>query len=212
MVSSMDHMTTPRPEHPVVSDASPSDCVGEVPVGIKDGVAWLRPLGPGEIEPLHAVFEALSPTSRYTRYLSPATALSRDMTRLLTAIDGTDHVAWLAQIDERPAGIARYVKADPTTAELAFEVADHYHGRGLGTVLIDAVTTIAAAAGITKLQASVLGSNQASKRLLSLVGLELTRQEGGVFHAVGPLRLLEPPRIDRTAVLRLAPCTQLVPA
>jgi RimJ/RimL family protein N-acetyltransferase len=208
----MDPKTAPRPEHSVFSDASPIDCTGEVPVGIKDGVAWLRPLRRDETEPLHAVFDAMSPTSRYTRYLSPATTLSRDMTRLLTAIDGTDHVAWLATIDERPAGIARYVKADPTTAELAFEVTDHHHGRGLGTALIDTVTTIAAAAGITDLQASVLGSNQASKRLLSLVGLALTRQEGGVFHAAGPLRLLQPARIDRTAVLRLAPCTQLVPA
>ena len=130
------------------------------------------------------------------------------MSRSLTAVDGISHVAWLASVEDRPAGIGRYVKVGPTTAEIAFEVADEFHGRGLGAVLVDTVTTIAAASGIVSLQATLLGSNHGSRRLLSEAGLELTWQEGGVLEADGPFHLLEQPRIDRPEVIRLASAAQ----
>lgn len=209
IVSGMDS-TTPPPERSAWSSNSPVDCIGEVPVRIEHGVAWLRPLGRDEIGPLHAVFEAMSPTSRHGRYLNALSMLSADMTRLLVAVDGVDHVAWLASVDERPAGIARYVRVDPTAAEIAFEVADEFHGRGLGAVLVDTVTTIAAASGVTTLRAYVLGANQPSRRLLSRLGLELSRIGGGELEAAGAFHLFEQPRIDRAAVLRLARCPQPV--
>jgi RimJ/RimL family protein N-acetyltransferase len=186
----------------------PIQGVGQVSVGIKGGTAWLRPLGPDEAEPLHAVFDAMSLESRYDRYLQGVSTLTPALTRTLTAVDGTDHVAWLASIGDRPAGMARYLKVDACTAEIAFEVADEFHGRGLGAVLVDTVTTIAAASGVRKLQAMVLGSNHRSRRLLSQVGLELAWQDGGVLEADGPFQLLDRPRIDRSKVVQLALAAQ----
>ena len=196
----------------VFSFTNPVQRVGQVPVGIRGGPAWLRPLGPDEAEPLQAVFDAMSLESRYARYLQGMSELTPGMTRMLTAVDGTDHVAWLASIGDRPAGIARYLKVDPRTAEIAFEVADEFQGRGLGPALVDTVTTIAASSGVRRLQAMVLGSNRHSRRLLSLVGLELARQDGGVLEADGPFHLLERPRLNRSEVVRLALAAQPVAA
>jgi GNAT superfamily N-acetyltransferase len=188
----------------VFTIARPLRRVGQVPTGIKGATAWLRPLGPGETEPLQAVFDGMSLESRYARYLQGMSVLTPAMTRILTAVDGIDHVAWLATVDGRPAGIARYVTVVPGTADVAFEVADEFHGLGLGAALLDAVTTIAAASGIENLQALVLGSNHQSRRLLAKVGLELVRQSDGSLEADGPFHLFERPRVDRAKVLRLA--------
>ena len=174
-----------------------------VTANLRDGLAELRPLGPDEDQPLLQVFEAMSPASRASRYLTGLSRLSASMLGSLTAVDGHRHVAWLASVDGRPAGIGRYVRTDPCTAELAFEVVDAHHGRGLGTVLVDVLTTVAAVSGVRRLTASVLPSNAASIRLLEQVGIPL-RSSFGVLEGTGDLRLLDPARIDRPSVVRLA--------
>lgn len=171
---------------------------------LRDGsLADLRPLGPGEVDPLVAVFDGLSPASRSDRYLVGMHRLTGSMRTALAAVDGHRHVAWLASVDGRPAGIARFVRVGPCTAEIAFEVVDAHQGRGLGAVLLDTVTTVAAVSGIQRLQASVLPSNQRSRHLLARVGLRLGPGDG-VLEGEGPLRLLDPPQVDRPAVVRVA--------
>lgn len=56
---------------------------------------------------------------------------------------------------------AFYAPLDPTRAELAVEVADHLHGRGLGTVLIERLAETAERRGITRFIAEVLPENHA---------------------------------------------------
>jgi len=61
-----------------------------------------------------------------------------------------------------PVGHALYARlAEPTRAEVAVEVADHLHGRGLGTQLIAALATVAERHGITRFVAEVLPENHA---------------------------------------------------
>src|SRR5262245_5091378 len=112
------------------------------------GDALLRPLGDGEIEPLLAVFEGMSAESRYSRYFVPLERLTSSMLESLTHVDGDDHVAWLATIAGRPAGVARYIRTRPDTAEIAFEVVDAHQRRGLGAALLDVITTAACVKGI----------------------------------------------------------------
>jgi GNAT superfamily N-acetyltransferase len=90
-----------------------------------------------------------------------------------------------------------------TTADVAFEVVDRQHGRGIGTVLLDAIATVAACRGVREVQATMAPSNTASRRLLAKVGAR-TRFVDGLLEASGPLRLLEPSAVDRSAVLRLS--------
>jgi GNAT superfamily N-acetyltransferase len=182
-----------------------------VAVPIRGGEARLRPLLPGEVDVQRQVFDGLSASSRTNRFLTSVDWLTSSMWRALDAIDGHDHVAWLASVDDRPVGIGRFVRVAPCTAEVAFEVADDHQGLGLGSALLDVVTTVAAAKRIRRLQASLLGTNVSSRRLLSQVGL-LLRPSGGLLEADSPYDLLDPARVDRPAVLRLnaeAYCTAL---
>ena len=179
--------------------------VDHVGVRLGDGTGVdLRPLVHGETAPLLGVFDGMSADSRVLRYLNGLPGLPPKMLHLLTDVDGDRHVAWLASVEGEPVGIARYVRVRgcPTTAELAFEVVDRLHGRGLGTVLLDAITTVAAARGIRRVVATLSPSNTASRRLLDKVGAA-TRLVDGLLEAEGPLRLLDPPAVDRSALLRL---------
>lgn len=179
---------------------------GEVPLRLRDGsCAMLRPLLPGEVEPLLAVFEGLSTQSRASRYLVGMPRLPAAMVTALAAVDGCDHVAWLASVAGAPVGIARYIRLSPEIAELAFEVVDQWQGHGLGTALLDTITTVAAARGVRRISATVHPANAPSLRLLARFGIRLAWDDG-VLEGEGPLRLLDPAVVDRCAVVALGAC------
>ena len=169
------------------------------------GGALIRPLRPGEREPLLEVFAGLSAQSRASRYLVAMPRLSEAYVRHLSATDGLTSVAWLATVAGRAAGIGRYavMVEDPCAVDVALEVVDDHQRRGLGAVLLDAVTTLAAANGVRRLHATLLPHNEGSRRLISRVGVRL-RLEEGLLEGTAPLRLLDPPRVDRRAVVELA--------
>jgi RimJ/RimL family protein N-acetyltransferase len=178
--------------------------VHQVPAVLTDGgTVLLRPMARDERAPLLSVFDGLSARSRELRFLSATPALRPSTVRALTAVDGCHHVAWLATVDGRPVGIARYVRVTDDTADLAVEVVDEHHGRGLGSVLLEAVATLARANGVARIAATVHPANRASVRLMRRFGLVL-RLCDGVLEGESTLRLPEPARIDRAAVLALA--------
>ena len=177
-----------------------------VEVRLRDGaLATLRPLHRGETGPLLAVCDGMSDAARALRYLAGMSRLPGPMLSTLPDVDGDRHAAWLASLGGEPAGIARYVRlaGDRATAEVAFEVVDHHHGRGLATMLLDAITTAAATRGVRRVQGTMAPSNKASRRLLERVGAS-ARLVDGLLEADGPLSLLDPPVLDRSAVVRLA--------
>jgi GNAT superfamily N-acetyltransferase len=176
----------------------------QVTAAILGGTADLRPMRAGEVAPLEAVFAGLSAGSRLDRYLTGLARLTSPMVAALTAVDGHDHVAWLATVEGAPAGIARFIRTAHGSAEVALEVVDAHQGRGLGAVLIDVITTVAASAGVRRVEATVAPANHASRRLVAAIGVRL-RPDGPALSGWGPLRLLDPPRVDRAAVL----CTAL---
>ena len=176
---------------------------GTVRVAAGRAVASLRPVRSGELAALDAVFDGLSPASRYDRYLIDLPRLPGSMRLALTAIDGHQHIAWLGEIDGHPAAIGRLIRVARGTAEIAFEVVDAYQGRGLGTALLDTLMTVASVSGIDTIQATVLPSNHRSLRLLAAIGMTF-RPEDGLLEGTAPVRLLPTPVVDRAAVVRLA--------
>ena len=175
-----------------------------VPVRLPGGgTVALRPLRRGETEPLEAVFDGMSLDSRAQRYFTPMTRLPSGMVAALADVDGDQHVAWVAVLGGRPVGVGRYLLDDTGVAEVAFEVADASRGAGIGTLLLDAVTTVAAARGVRRVRASVLPGNQPSRRMVARLGVHLALVDG-LLEGDGPLRLLDPPRVDRHAVVALA--------
>src|SRR6188768_632422 len=139
----------------------------EIPARLTGGgTAMLRPLEPGEDAALLAVFEGLSARSRELRFLTAMNTLRPSVVRALTDVDGCRHVAWLATVDGLPAGIARYARVPDGPADLAFDVVDAQQGRGLGSLLLDAVATLARANAVNRVSATVHPGNRVSVHLL----------------------------------------------
>ena len=61
--------------------------------------------------------------------------------------DGANHAALLALLGEELVGVASYEPTGaPDTAEIAFAVADQMHGRGVATLLLEHLVSLARAA------------------------------------------------------------------
>ena len=166
-------------------------------------VVSLRPLRRGERDALLAVFDSMSSASRARRYLTGMVRLPSTMLEALIDVDGHHHVAWVASEDGQPVGIARLVRDAAGVADLAVEVVDDHHGLGIGSALVDAVTTVAMACGVRRVRASLTADNEPSRRLVTRIGVRLHVVDG-LLEGEGRLQLLHPPRIDRQAALVLA--------
>jgi GNAT superfamily N-acetyltransferase len=123
---------------------------------------------------LLAGFAHLSPESRYRRFLSPMGELGEKTLRYLTEIDHHDHEAIVA-LDERGdagIGVARYVRdaRRPEYAEVAVTVVDEWQGRGLGTLLLDALSVRARQEGIRIFTALMLARNEQMMDLFEQLG------------------------------------------
>ena len=110
----------------------------------------VRPLRAGEVGPLIEVFDRLSAQSRFLRFNAPLPRLTTLMVEQLTAQEEGRHAAFVASVDGMAVGIGRWVRyaAHPQRADVAVEVVDAYHRRGIGRALMQAVTESAALAGV----------------------------------------------------------------
>ena len=84
--------------------------------------------------------------------------------------------------EEVGVGVARFVRLDDRqAAELAVTVIDAYQGRGLGTLLLEAVAAEAVRHGITRFEGDVLIGNTAMRTLLRRAGARFGPGEDGVL-------------------------------
>lgn len=108
--------------------------------------------------------------------------------------------------DGRCVGHAWYVRTTERRAEMALVVADRYHGRGLGTILLMNLAGIAARRGIDVLEAYVLFDNAPMAHLLRYCGIPVRarpdvggdRFELDITRGLGSSNDLEP-RLSRIA-------------
>jgi ribosomal protein S18 acetylase RimI-like enzyme len=148
----------------------------------------VRPLRRGDTATVQAVFDRLGETSRLRRFNGHKPRLGAQELRSLASVDAMHH-ALVAYVDgdPEPVAIARLVRSGDS-AEVAFEVADAYHGRGIGSALTQELVSDACAAGIAEVTALVRSDNRAAIRVLSRVlgQLEL-RLEGPEMLVRAPL-------------------------
>jgi ribosomal protein S18 acetylase RimI-like enzyme len=130
----------------------------------------IRPLRAGDTETIVALFDRLGDRSRERRFCGAKPRLSEAELAHLARVDDRHHVlVGYLDGDLEPVGIARLVR-DGASAEIAFEVADAYQGRGLGSILASELAADARAAGITHLVATVCGDNARVIKLLKRLG------------------------------------------
>jgi ribosomal protein S18 acetylase RimI-like enzyme len=137
-----------------------------------DGLT-IRALRDGDTDTVGALFERLGPRSRERRFCGAKPHLRTTELASLARVDVDHHVlVAYVDMDPEPAGMARLVR-DGGTADVAFEVADAYQGRGIGTVLARELAADARAAGITRLVATVCGDNPPVVSLLRRIARPL---------------------------------------
>src|SRR5262249_39670321 len=145
------------------------------------GSIVIRALRPDDKTRLRTHFEGLSAQSRYFRFLASKKSLSDEELREFTELDFRSRAALVATLqqgeDERIIGVARYAVAPdaPDRAEVGFAVLDEHQGRGIGTVLLEHLATLARANGITEFEADVLGENSRMLGVFADSGFAVTR-------------------------------------
>jgi ribosomal protein S18 acetylase RimI-like enzyme len=148
----------------------------------------VRPLRRGDTATVKAVFDRLGEASRLTRFNGAKPRLEEEDLRRLATVDATHH-ALVAYVDgdPEPVAIARLVRSGES-AEIAFEVADAYHGHGIGSALTQELVMDACVAGIAEVTALVRSDNRAALALLSRVlGQFELRLEGPEMVVRAPL-------------------------
>jgi acetyl coenzyme A synthetase (ADP forming)-like protein len=167
----------------------------ELDVALRDGGgARIRPIKPEDGPLLVEFFERLGPESRYFRFFRIKETLEPKEVAFFTNVDYSDRMALVAIHDGKMIGLASYDRErDHTgTAEVAFAVADEHQGRGIGTQLLQLLTTHARAHGVERFEAFVLPENRQMMRLFRNSGYELTRTiDEGVFTVDFPVALSE---------------------
>ncbi|MET0434518.1 MAG: GNAT family N-acetyltransferase, partial [Cellulomonas sp.] len=155
----------------------------EADVVLRDGsTTHVRPIRPEDADALQAFHVGQSEASIVFRFFAPLERLGdRDLARF-TRVDHRDRVALVAVTgDDAIIGVARYDKVGPDEAEVAFNIADAHHGRGLGSVLLEHLAAAARERGIRRFTADVLPQNGRMIAVFREAGYSLQqRLEDGV--------------------------------
>jgi CRP-like cAMP-binding protein len=158
-----------------------------VEVTLRDGTRlWIRPVLPTDRGKLADTQPGFSRESHYRRFFS-APPLSNKVIEYLIDVDYVDHFAWaVLAADEAGVASARYIRERdaPDTAEVAFAVIDDYQGRGLGTLLLGALTVAARENGVRRFRARLLSDNAAMRAVLRRAGARMDFAEPGVLETV----------------------------
>ncbi|MGD2102449.1 MAG: GNAT family N-acetyltransferase [Acidimicrobiia bacterium] len=157
----------------------------QLDVVLRDGAgARVRPIKPDDGHHIRDFFERLGPESRYYRFFRVKNTLEPEEIEYFTHVDYADRMALIALEEGEMVGVGRYDRdrSDPTVAEVAFAVADDQQGRGLGTMLLELLTSYARTHGIEGFRAFVLGENRQMMRVFRNSGYELNRTlDSGVY-------------------------------
>ena len=148
----------------------------------------VRPLESGDTATVVAVFERLGEASRTARFNGHKRRLGEQELRWLATV-GANHHVLVAYVDgdPEPVAIARLVRSD-ASAEVAFEVADAYQGRGIGSALTQELVCDACAAGIVEVTALVRSDNPRALAVLQrALGQVEVRFEGSEMLVRAPL-------------------------
>jgi acyl-CoA synthetase (NDP forming)/GNAT superfamily N-acetyltransferase len=150
----------------------------------------IRPASPADYTAVKAMHEAMSPNNSYLRFFSLSRLAAEQEARRVTRAPGPDHAALLAIYDGEVVGLASFEVArnDGKTAEVAFAVADTMHHRGIATLLLEHLVSLARARQLEALTAETLQENTGMLRVFSDAGLPVvSKREDGVVAITIPL-------------------------
>ncbi len=158
----------------------------------------IRSARPDDIDDVRRMHEKLSPDNAYFRFFSfSPKAPEREAVRVCRA-DGPDHAALLARLAGELVGVASYEPTSrPGVAEIAFAVSDEMHGRGIATLLLEHLVSLARQRHLSAFTAETLPENMAMQRVFADAGLHIERHfADGVIELMMPLPSTEGVELD----------------
>ena len=173
----------------------------EADVVLRDGsVGHVRPITPQDAAGIRAFHAKQSDESIYLRFFAPLRELSERDVHRFTNVDHVTRVALVVTVRADIIGIGRFDKIDATSAEVAFNISDHYQGKGIGSVLLEHLAMIGQEVGVERFIAEVLPQNRKMLNVFQEAGYAVEHHfEDGVIAVAFDIR----PTAKSTAV-RLA--------
>ena len=149
----------------------------------------IRAAEPKDAEAVREMHAAMSPDNIYLRFFSLSPRAADTEARRVTREPGPDHAALLAWLGKRLVGVASYeASGKPGVAEIAFAVPDDMHRRGIATLLLEHLVSLARRRGQRAFVAQTLAENAAMLAVFGDAGLQVQRRfADGVVELTFPL-------------------------
>jgi len=149
----------------------------------------IRPAGPQDATAVREMHAAMSPENIYLRFFSVSPHAAEQEARRVCREPGPDHAALLAWLGGRLVGVASYeATGTPGVAEIAFAVPDDMHQRGIATLLLEHLVSLARRRRLRAFVAETLADNAAMLRVFTSAGLPVQRRfADGVVELTFPL-------------------------
>jgi acyl-CoA synthetase (NDP forming)/GNAT superfamily N-acetyltransferase len=165
----------------------------------------IRPAGPGDFDAVKAMHEQMSPDNTYMRFFNVSRLAAEEEARRICRAPGANHGALLALCGDEVVGVASFYVtenedaesgaaqpgAEPGgghTAEIAFAVADRMHHKGIATLLLEHLVSLARRQQITTFTADTLTENKRMQDVFAAAGLPMIRRYSeGVYKMTFPL-------------------------
>jgi acyl-CoA synthetase (NDP forming)/GNAT superfamily N-acetyltransferase len=148
----------------------------------------IRPSAPGDYEAVRRLHEAMSPENLYFRFFSASRVSAEREARRVCLEGRPGMVALVGLLGDELVGVASYEPVGDGAAEIAVAAADGMHRRGVATLLLEHLVSLARAHGVTAFTAEVLADNYALLHVLTDSGLVMRRRSAnGVVELSMPL-------------------------
>ncbi|UKY47937.1 bifunctional GNAT family N-acetyltransferase/acetate--CoA ligase family protein [Streptomyces inhibens] len=126
------------------------------------------------------LYDEMSADNLRRRFFAASRRSGEQAADRLCAPPGPGHRTLVAVHGDRLVGVAEYETIDdPASAEIALAVADDFHHRGVGTLLLEHLVHTARENGVAVLTADVLADNHPVHRVFADLGLHVTRRYEG---------------------------------
>ena len=166
----------------------------ETEVLLKDGSRMLlRPIRQDDTERWLAFYQRQSEQTKYLRFQRDPGEMGLEDARRFCTVDYKNTFALVGevQIGQRREIIAigRYYRLpNKRSARVVFAIEDAYHGKGIGTRLIEWLANAARDNGIAFFEGDVLAENERMMAVLKDYGFHIDSElKGGVYHVTIPI-------------------------
>jgi acetyltransferase len=145
-------------------------------IELRDGTPLtIRPIRPADMDLEKTFVQKLSDYSRYYRFMQPIRELTPAMLEHFTHPDYDQEMALIALSTrdgkDEEIGVARYVKyPEGQQCEFALVVSDEWHGKGVGTALMQELIAHAQSIGLRSMEGFVMTTNQGMLKLMKFLG------------------------------------------